>query len=132
DLLVIGRRLGIHVPALHAKAVFQFLDRHRLGLVGIFLGAAERIGVHEGEMRKVAEIVDDQEPVGLVVHVAGLPPPFGIGQRRIIKDELWIGLLGIAGPDEDQIVFFDHGIAAHAELGRNDVLAGNLDALAVG
>src|SRR6185437_7457913 len=35
-------------------------------------------------------------------------------------------------PDPDQIVALDHGIAAHAELCRDHVLAGNLDALAAG
>ena len=56
---MIGRRLGAHVPALDAKAVVQLLDRNRLGLVGIFLGAAERVGVHESQMGEVAEVVDD-------------------------------------------------------------------------
>ena len=70
-LHMIGRRIGAHVPALDAKTVVEFLDRDRLGLVGVFLGAAERVGVHEGEMGEVAQIVDDQQPVGLVVHVAG-------------------------------------------------------------
>ena len=49
-LLMIGRRLGAHVPALDAETVVELLDRDRLGLVGVFLGAAERVGVHEGEM----------------------------------------------------------------------------------
>ena len=90
------------------------------------------MSVHEGEMSKIAEVVDDQQPVRLIVHVAGLAAPFGIGERRIIDDQVGIGLFGIAGPDEDQIVAFDDGIAAHAELCRNDVLAGDLDALATG
>src|SRR5205823_9077385 len=111
---MIGRRIGIEVPALDAKAVLEFFDRDWLGLVGIFLGAAERMGVHEGEMSKIAEVVDDQQPVGLVMHVAGLAAPFGIGERRIIDDQVRIGLFGVAGPDKNQIVAFDDGIAAHA------------------
>src|SRR5262249_34151454 len=41
-------------------------------------------------------------------------------------------LLGFTGPDEDQIVALDHGIAAHAKLRRDVVLSGNLDTAAVG
>ena len=76
-LAMVRRRIGIHVPALDAEAVVQPFDRDRLGTVGVFLRAAERVGVHEGEMREVAEVVDDQQPVGLVVHVAGQAAPGG-------------------------------------------------------
>ena len=63
-LAMIGRRLGVHVPALDTEAVIELLDRDRLGLVGVFLRTAERVGMHEGEMGEVAQIVDDQQPVG--------------------------------------------------------------------
>ena len=129
---MIGRRIGVHVPALDAETVVEFFDRDRLGLVGVFLGAAERVGMHEGEMGEVAEIVDDQQPVRLVMHIAGQPAPFGIGERRIIHDQVGIGFFDLAHPDPDQVVALDHRIAAHAEFWRNHVLAGDLDALAAG
>jgi hypothetical protein len=33
---MIGRRFGVQVPALDTEAVFQFFDRDRLCLVGVF------------------------------------------------------------------------------------------------
>ena len=39
---------------------------------------------------------------------------------------------GLAHPDPDQVVALDHRVAAHAELGGDVVLAGDLDALARG
>jgi hypothetical protein len=122
--------IGIEMPALDAKTVIELFDRDRFGLVGVFLGAAERVGVHEREMGKVAEVVDDQQPVRLVMHIAGKPAPFGIGERRIIDDQTGVGLFGIPRPDPDQVVTFDGRIAAHAQFRRDHVLAGNLDALA--
>src|ERR1041384_8372123 len=45
-----GRRIGAYVPALDAETVVELFDRDRLGLVRVFLGATERVGMHEGEM----------------------------------------------------------------------------------
>src|SRR6185437_4318155 len=129
-LSMIGRRIGIHVPAFDAESIVQPFDRDRLGAVGIFLRTAQRVGVDEGEMGKVAEIVDDQQPVGLVVHIAGKAAPGGVVERRIVDDQGRIGLLGLAHPDPDQIVTLDDRIAAHAQLWRDHLLAGNLNAFA--
>ena len=45
--------------------------------------------MHEGEMGEVAQIVDDQQPVGPIVHIARKAAPFGVGERRIIDDQIW-------------------------------------------
>jgi hypothetical protein len=122
------RRVAVHVPALDAKAVAEPLDVERPRLVGVLLGAAERLGVDEGEVREVAQVVDDQEPVGVVVHVRGHASPGRVVQRPVVDDQCRVGERGIAHPDPDQVVSGDDRIAAHAELRGNDVLAGDLDA----
>ena len=53
----------------------------RLGLVGVLLRAAERLGVDEGEVGEVAQVVDDQQLVGVVVHVVRHALPL-----RIVAD----------------------------------------------
>ena len=56
--------------------------------------------------------------------------PAWIPQVRKIQDPGRVRLGRIAHPDPDQAVALDRRIAAHAELGRNVVLSGDLHALA--
>ena len=129
-LLVERRRRRAHVPALDAEAVVQPLDRGRLGLERVLLRSAQRLGVHEGEVREVRQVVHDQQVVRVVVQVARMPAPARVAQVREVEDLRRVRFRRIAHPDPDQAVAFDHRIAAHAELGRNVVLPGNLHALA--
>src|SRR5690349_23456595 len=49
------------------------------------LRAAERLRVHEREVGKVAQVVDDQQIVGVVMHVVRLAAPLRI--RQIVELE---------------------------------------------
>ena len=91
-LAVERRRLGVHVPALDPEAARQALDRDRLRDERVLLGAAERLGVHEREVREVAQVVDDQQPVGLVVHVVGDALPLRIVEVGEVEDLVGVGL----------------------------------------
>src|SRR3954462_3487732 len=54
DYFLVERRCRrVHVPALDAEAVVEALDGDRLRLERVFLGAAERLRMHEGQMREV-------------------------------------------------------------------------------
>ena len=59
-----------------------------------------------------------------------MPFHAGIVQRLVVDDQRRVGLGRVAHPDPDQVVARHHRIAAHAELGRDHVLARDLDALA--
>ena len=54
----------------------------RLGLEGVLLRAAERLRVHEGEVREVGQVVDDQQVVRVVVHVVRHAAPARVAQVR--------------------------------------------------
>ena len=68
------------------KPSLQPLHRHRLGHVGVLFRAAQRLGVHEGQVREVAQVVDDQQLVGVVVQVAGNALPLRIAQVGEVED----------------------------------------------
>jgi hypothetical protein len=124
------RRLGVHVPALDAKAVRQPLHRGRTRHERVFLRTAERLRVDEREVREVAQVVDDEQPVGLVVHVVGHALPLRVVEVRKVEDLRRVGLGGLAHPDPEQALALGHGVAAHTEAGRDHVLPGNLHAAA--
>jgi hypothetical protein len=131
-LAVERRRRRVHVPALDAEAVGQALHGDRLGDVRVFLRAAQRLGVHEGQVGEVGQVVDDQHPVGVVVHVVGHALPLRVAQVGEVDDQVGVRLGRLAHPDPHQVVLLDHRIALHAKLGGHLVLARDLDALAGG
>ena len=111
----------------------EALDRRSAcDLRGVLLRAAQRLRMHEREVREIAQVVDDQQVVRVVVQVVGLAAPARVAQVREIDDLRRVGLGRIAHPDPDQVVALDDRVAAHAELGGNVVLPGDLHALAVG
>jgi hypothetical protein len=117
DLAVERRRLGVHVPALDPKAARQAFDRDRLGDERVLLGTAERLRVDEREVREIGQVVDDQQPVGLVVHVVGHASPLRIVEVGKVEDLVGIGLRCLAHPDPQQALLLDQRIAPDAELG---------------
>src|SRR5262245_47488839 len=128
-LAVERRRIGVHVPPLDPEPALEALDRHRLGLEGVLLGAAERLRVDEREMREVAQVVDDQQIVRLVVQIAGQAPPSRLAQIREVEDEGGIGLGRIPDPDPHEVIALEDRVAPHTELGGHHVLPGDLHAL---
>jgi hypothetical protein len=122
--------LRIHVPPLDPKAVREALDRRGPRLVGVLLGAAQRLRMHEGEVGEVREVIDYQQVVRLVVHVVGLAAPGGIAQVGKIEDLRRVRLRRVAHPDPHQGVALDHRVAPHPELRRDVVLPGDLHAAA--
>ena len=131
DLLVERRAGGVHVPALDAEAVVEALDRHRLRLERVLLRAAERLRVHEGEVREVGEVVDDQQVVRVVVHVVRHAAPARILEIGNAQDGGRRSERRIAHPDPDDVLLLDHRVAAHAQALGDVLLPGNLDALAL-
>jgi hypothetical protein len=88
--------------------------------------------VHEGQVREVAEIVDDQQPVGIVVQIRRQPAPFRIVQRRIIDDQRRIRECRIAHPDPQEMASLHHRITVHPQGLRYAILPRHLDAGAGG
>ena len=78
--LVERRRVAVEVPALHPEAALQFLDDRGLGDECIFLGAAQSPSVHERQVRKITQVVDDQQIVCIVMQISGNALPFRILQ----------------------------------------------------
>src|SRR6185312_5332770 len=130
DLPVKGRRIAVVVPAFDAKAPLEPLDGVRLADVGVLLRAAERTGVYEREMGEIAQVVDDQQIVGIVVQVGGYALPLWIPQIRQVDDQRRVRQCRISHPDPDERALLDHRIAAYAQPRRDHVLTGNLRALA--
>jgi hypothetical protein len=118
------------VPALDTESVRQTFDRDGLGDIGIFLRAAERVRVHECEVIEIAQVVDDQQVIGSVVEIGGNALPPRILKVGDVENLRRIGECRIAHPDPDDVLLLDDGIALHAELRRDAVLAGNLHAFA--
>ena len=127
--LVERRRVAVEVPALHPEAALQFLDDRGLGDECIFLGAAQGPGVHERQVRKITQVVDDQQIVCVVMQIGGNALPIRILQVGQVDDQGRIRLGRIAHPNPNEVAAFDDGVAAHLESRRNHVLAGNLHAL---
>jgi hypothetical protein len=86
--------------------------------------------MHEREVREVAQVIDDEEVIRLVVHVVGLAAPARIAQVREVEDLRGVGLRRVAHPDPHQVLALDHRVAAHAELRRDVVLPRDLHAAA--
>jgi len=95
--LVERRAVGVHVPALDAEAVLQALDREGLAHVGVLLGAAQGLGMHESEVREVGEVVARSAGSSPVVQVIRHAAPRRVVQIRNIDNEGGIGFGGVAG-----------------------------------
>ena len=91
---------------------------------------ADRGLVHEGEMREVEQVVDDQLPVGLDVQVGRLGAPVRIVEPMEVGDLVGVGERRIAHPDPDPVIALDHRIGAHPRRLRDQVLARHAHALA--
>jgi len=108
-LLVERRRQLVHDPARHYDAValaFHVELRARESI------RAERIGVQEGEVRGVEQVLDHQQVVGIDVQVAAAEAPAGIVQPMEVLDQRRVRLGGVAHPDPEPVIFFDNRVRA--------------------
>ena len=97
-----------------------------------FRQAADGLAVNIGEMRQVHQVVDHHHVIGVDgEHRLFMGPFFGLVVKRVIEDFAFVRRVGIAHPDPDALMAFDHGIAAHAGAGGNGILPRNIDAFAV-
>src|SRR6185437_11685742 len=95
----------------------------------IFLRAAEGLGVHERQMREIAEVVDYQQIIRVVVQVGRNTLPLRIAQIGKVDDQRGIRLGGLAQPHPDEMAALDGRVGMYLELRRNHVLSWYLHAL---
>ncbi len=134
DLRIIGRRRHVrHMPA-HAQAALAGLGHRFNARARQCDGGAATQGflVHIAQVRKIEQVVADQQIGRLVVHVAGLVVPVGGIAGKIVGQHGQVGARGIAHPHEDPLVALGHRVGLDARRLRRVLHAGHLDTGAVG
>ena len=130
-LLHEAARRVVGEPALHAQAAL--VRQHARPFVGPLRHVeAQRLLVREGQMRKVEQIVVDQQVMRGVVEMTGFQPVARIVERQRRRDRRRVGRGRLAHPDPHPGAAHGDGIAAHAGALRDELLAGDLDAAPVG
>ncbi len=124
-LLVHDRGLGIVHIALdqHAVCVARRLHRRPCDVVG-----ADGALVHEGGVREIDEVVEQQHVVAVVDDAAVRVGPVGRVEPGQLGDERGIRLGRVAHPDPGELPALDERIGQHLGARRDARLTGDLDA----
>ena len=107
---------GLALDHLHARG--RIRDR----------AVTYRLGMDEGFVTEIEQVIDEKPVVGVHVVIAFGDRPIGIVHPVKIGDERGVGQRWLAHPDPHERVLLVHRIDPHARLGRDRVLAGNVDA----
>jgi len=95
--------------------------------------AADRAAVNVTEMGQIHQVVDHQHVVRLdLEHRLAVRPFHRVVVIRVVDDLTFIGQRRIAHPDPQNLVAFDQREVTDIRLRRDVLLAGNVDAVALG
>jgi hypothetical protein len=117
----------VHQVARHRDAIALALHLELGAREGV---GSQRGGMQEGQVRRVEQVLDQQQVVRLDVQVVAAVAPRRIVHPVEVLDQRRVGLRRLAHPDPDPVVLLDDGIGADLRARGDHVLRRHSHALA--